>query len=127
MLWQPARLLAHLTGRSKMNDPATEQSVDSTTESPSPESPATDSTEQTPPLPLATPEQEAARDYLERTVAALGAAIERVTEAGLDPLVELQATGFALGGALPPVDMGGPGDETATALGHVPDGQLPPV
>ena len=106
-------------------DPA---SAASETASPSPESPATDSTATPSPLQAeATPEQEQARAELKDAVAVFTNAVERVSTLGLDPLAELQTAGFNFGSELPPVDAGGPGDATAGTLGHVPDGQLPPV
>lgn len=106
----------------------TEPLAASATENPSPEAPETDSTE-SPSLPLeeATPEQDDARAELKDAVARFTAAVENVATVGLDPLAELQTAGFSFGSELPPVDMGGPGDETAGTLGHVPPNQLPPV
>lgn len=126
----------YLKGRRNMStDPTqtptpapTELSAASETGSPSEASPATASTDN-PSLPpeAATPEQDDAREELKDAVARFTAAVENVAAVGLDPLAELQTAGFNFGSELPPVDMGGPGDETAGTLGHVPDGQLPPV
>lgn len=116
-----------LNAQSPPTEQVTEPSEGSETESPSQESAETASTETPSPLPQATPEQDAARTELKDAVARFTAAVENVAAVGLDPLAELQTAGFNFGSELPPVDMGGPGDETAGTLGHVPDGQLPPV
>jgi hypothetical protein len=99
---------------------------------PSTESPVTGSTETTSPLqPEAsdglTDEQRKAKARLIAAAQELGAASEAALNSGLDVMAELQGEGVG-GGPLPPAgQLAGPGDPEATALGHVPEGQLPPV
>jgi hypothetical protein len=101
-------------------DPSTESPVTGSTETPSPLQPeASDGG--------LTAEQQTAKDNLIAAAQKLGEATEAAHNAGLDVLAELQGTGLG-GGPLPPAgQLAGPGDPAASALGHVPEGQLPPV